>query len=283
MDLIINVMMVISVILVIFLFLKSQSQGLKREFEWHLHKELNHVISGKDDILTEEDMNALPAPVQKYLRIVRTVGKEKVRNFRVVFEGEFRTGPQKEWRKVEGIQFNDLTDPTRLYYMEMKMFGLPVSGFHHYESGHATMQAKIAGMVTVVNGKGPQMDAGETVTVLNDMCLLAPASLIDPRITWQTIDPLTVKATFDNNGIIVSAFLYFNDKGELCNFVSDDRYYSPTGKTYQKFRWSTPVNAYLDYHGINISSGGEAVWTLPEGDFSYGRIKIKEIQYNVEN
>jgi hypothetical protein len=67
----------------------------------------------------------------------------------------------------------------------------------------------------------------------------------------------------------------------MINFTSEDRYYSPTGETYQQFRWSTPMNEYKDYHGIKISSGGEAVWSFPEGDYSYGRINIKDIQYNV--
>lgn len=42
------------------------------------------------------------------------------------------------------------------------------------------------------------MDKTETVTLFNDMCLMAPATLIDRRIQWQEIDRNSVKATFIN-------------------------------------------------------------------------------------
>jgi hypothetical protein len=184
---------------------------------------------------------------------------------------------------MTGTQYSELNDTKRLYFMQMKMSGLPIVGLHKYADAKAVMLIKLAGLITVADGKGEEMNQGETVTVLNDMCMLAPASLIDERIQWESIDSLTVKATFTNNDCKVSALLYFNDKGELINFVSDDRYYSPTGKTYQKVRWSTPVKEYKDYNGIKLSSGGEAVWSFPEGDYCYAKVAINGIEYNVEN
>jgi hypothetical protein len=68
----------------------------------------------------------------------------------------------------------------------------------------------------------------------------------------------------------------------LINFVSDDRFYSPTGKTYEKVRWSTPVSNYKNTNGYNLPTYGEAVWNFPEEDFTYAKFNIKEIQYNPE-
>jgi hypothetical protein len=263
-------------------FVIYKCQELKKVYNTEVLKELQHAYSAEKDILTEEDIKSLPYIVQKYIGYSNSIGKEKVRNFKVVFEGEFRTDPKKDWAKINALQYTDLTDTTRLYYMDLKMFGLPVLGFHKYSDAKATMLGKVAGIIKVIDGKGAEMDKGETVTVFNDMCMLAPGSLIDKRIEWQTIDPLTVRATFTNHRIKISAILYFNEKGELKNFTSEDRYYSPTGKTYEQYRWSTPTEDYKEYSGIRISCGGEAVWALPEGDYSYGRIKIKEIQYNVK-
>jgi hypothetical protein len=182
---------------------------------------------------------------------------------------------------MTATQYSEIKDVKRLYYMEMKMGGLPIVGLHKYEDTTAIMLIKLAGLVTVGDGRGEEMNKGETVTVFNDMCMFAPASLIEERIEWEVIDPLTVKGTFNNKGIKVSALLYFNEKGELINFVSDDRYYSPTGKTYENIRWSTPVKEYKDYNGIRISSGGQAVWSFPEGDYCYARADIKDVEYNI--
>jgi len=271
-------------VIVIASFLIYKSGDLKRTYKTEVQKVLvRTVASPGKDILTEEDIKHLPGPVQKYLIYVNAIGKEKVRNFRVTFDGEFKTDPKKGWAKMTATQYSDLNDTTRLYFLQMKMFGLPVIGLHKYGDAKAIMLVKLAGLITVADGKGEEMNQGETVTVFNDMCMLAPASLIDKRIAWESIDPLTVKATFNNNGCKISALLYFNDKGELIKFVSDDRYYSPTGKSYQKIRWSTPVKGYKDYNGISISSGGEAIWSFPEGEYCYARVDIKEIEYNCKS
>jgi hypothetical protein len=275
-------LIVFLIVMALGLFVVYKCQELKKVYNTEVQKVLQYASNTKKDILTEEDIRNLPEPVQKYIRYSNSIGKEKVRNFRVAFEGEFRTDPKKDWGKMNAMQVTDLINTTRLYYMDLKIFGLPVLGFHKYSDAKATMLGKIAGIIKVIDGKGPEMDEGETVTVFNDMCMLAPGSLIDKRIKWEPIDSLTTKAYFTNNGIKISAVLCFNQKGELINFYSDNRYYSPSGKTFEKYRWSTPVKDYKEYNGIRISSGGEAVWSLPEGDYSYGKITIKEIQYNVK-
>jgi prepilin signal peptidase PulO-like enzyme (type II secretory pathway) len=46
----------------------------------------------------------------------------------------------------------------------------------------AEMTVKAAALVPVVQVSGPEMSQGETVTMFNDMCVMAPATLIDPAI-----------------------------------------------------------------------------------------------------
>ena len=123
------------------------------------------------------------------------------------------------------------------------------------------------------------MDSTETVTLFNDMCLLAPASLIDPRIRWEARDSLSAGARFTNGPITISAVLYFNEKGQLVNFTSDDR-----TSIQQRMRvpFSTPVHAYREINGRQVLSEGDAVWHYPDGAFTYGRFRLTDIAYNVE-
>ena len=106
------------------------------------------------------------------------------------------------------------------------------------------MQVKVASVLEVVDARGPLMNQSETVTLLNDMCLLAPSSLLDERIQWEDAGPLAASARFTNEGVTVTALLQFSDGGELVDFVSDDRYLSTDGKSYTRYRWSTPVRDY---------------------------------------
>jgi hypothetical protein len=91
---------------------------------------------------------------------------------------------------------------------------------------------------------------------------------------------LTVKATFENLGQKITATLYFNEKGELINFISGERYLIGLDNVPRKETWSTPVSGYRDFGGIKLGAIGEATWLLKEGDYCYGRLTIKEIEYN---
>jgi hypothetical protein len=142
------------------------------------------------------------------------------------------------------------------------------------------MQIKLASLFQVVDAKGEKMNQGETVTMFNDMCLFAPATLIDDNIEWEEIDSLTVKAKFTNAGNTINATLFFNEKGELVNFSSNDRYESADGKTYNNYEWTTPVKDYQEINGRRLPSYGEAVWHKPEGEYVYAKLSIADVEYN---
>ena len=273
-----GLLLVLVVIAVPILIYKSQ--GLKKAYKLEVLSGLSEMGTLDNSILTENDIKQLPHPVQKYIRYTGAIGIEKVKSFRSVGEGEFKINPKKNWVKAKSEQYNFISNPQRFYFMQLNMFGLPVVGLHIYKDALATMKVKVAGLITVADAKGSKMNKAETVTVFNDMCLLAPATLIDQRIQWEQIDPLQVKAIFNNNGVKISAELYFNEKGELINFISNDRYMTSSGESYQQAQWSTPVKDYQDFGGIRLASYGEAHWSLPEGDYCYGKIAIKEIKYN---
>lgn len=128
---------------------------------------------------------------------------------------------------------------------------------------------------------GKEAGISETVTFFNDMCCMAPAALIDKRIEWLEFDNNKAKVSFSNNGITVSAWLYFNEKGELINFVSDDRYAMVENDTMTKLRWSTPLRDYKDINGYRLASYAETIYTYPEGDFTYATFTLKNIGYNL--
>ena len=142
------------------------------------------------------------------------------------------------------------------------------------------MDIRLFGLFPIIKQSGDVMNKAETVTLFNDMCLMVPATLIDKRIQWEPIDSLTTKAVFTNRGISISAMLYFNEAGQLINFTSDDR----TAKSdIKQYRFSTPQARYENINGINVMFGGEAIWHYPDGEFVYGKFKLKSIQYNISN
>ena len=158
--------------------------------------------------------------------------------------------------------------------MKAKMKGIAVLGYHKYNNATALMDIRLFGFFPVVKKSGRDMDQAETVTLFNDMCLMAPATLIDKRIIWQAIDSNSAKATFTNHAITISAILYFNMQGQLIDFISNDR-------DVNHYPFSTPVSNYKNINGINIMTYGETIWHYPDGKFVYGKFNLKSIEYNV--
>jgi hypothetical protein len=126
------------------------------------------------------------------------------------------------------------------------------------------------------------MTRAETVTLFNDMCLLAPATLIDPAIRWQAVDARTARGTFTNAGQTIQAELSFNDAGELTNFRSDDRrQLSADGTTMTTMRWSTPIDRYRSFGSVRLATHGEGRWHEATGEYAYVEVEIDDVQYNL--
>jgi len=174
-------------------------------------------------------------------------------------------------------------EPSRLFFMDATMAGLPVDVLHVFVGPSATMRVKACSLVPMVNASGPVMDRAETVTLFNDLCVLAPAALIDAPITWQPVDAHHIRALFTNGAHTVTAELIFNDDNDLVDFVSDDRLRaSLDGKKLTPLRWSTPVCDYRIIGSRRVSIKGEARWNAPdpEGEFAYLEFNLDEITYN---
>ncbi len=255
------------------------SQRFESQFRKDVKQHFLQTNNVQTDLLTEAHLQHLPVPVQKYLRYAGVINQPKIKNMRIVFDGEMRDRG-KDWFKFQSIQYNFFDEPTRLFFMKAKMFGVTVPGYHDYQNATARMNVRLFGMFPVAKHEGVEMNKAETVTVFNDMCLMAPATLIDKRIQWEKIDNLSAKAVFTNGANKISATLYFNETGQLINFISDDRYAVSDMKQY---RFSTPVKNYKLINSKNTLSYGEAIWHYPEGEFVYGKFYLKSIDYNVSN
>ncbi|HPI78925.1 MAG: hypothetical protein M9954_08880 [Cyclobacteriaceae bacterium] len=228
-------------------------------------------------LLTEADIKDLPLPVQKYIRYSGSLNQPKVKNVRIVFDGNMR-GKGEDWFGFGSLQYNFFAAPSRFFFMKARKWGMPVMGYHRYADGKAGMDIRLLGLVPVAQASGPEMDKAETVTFFNDMCMFVPAALIDKRIEWLPIDKNSAHATFKNGPNLVSATLYFNEDGQLVNFVSDDRYDINEKKQY---RFSTPLANYKLVGGRHLPTYGEGVWHYPDGKFTYGKFYLKDIEYNV--
>lgn len=234
-------------------------------------------------VLTADDIEPLPAPVRRYLQRAGAVGQPRVQNMRLRMRGRIRNGAADPWMPITAEQYSFFDEPARLFYLTASRMFVPIQGLHRYVGPDASMQVKAAGLVSVVTESGPDMTAAETVTMFNDMCVFAPATLIDPAIRWERVEGLFVDAAFSNAGHTVRARLEFSDEGDLVNFWSDDRrQVSAAGDARRRVRWSTPIaGPYRIFGAARLAARGEARWHEAAGDYAYIELDFTDVQYNV--
>jgi hypothetical protein len=270
-----------NVIILIVLIIGFFQIKFKNEYKNEVKIGIEESRNIQKSILNESEIAYLPAPVQKYIRYTGFLNKPIVNNFRVDFAGKIRDHAKPVWMELTSEQYNFIKTPTRLFYLDATMKGLPVGGFHSFKNGVAFMDIRLLSIFKVEYQSGAVMNVSETVTFFNDLCVMAPGALIDKRIKWLEVVGNKVKASFTNNGITISAWLYFNEKGEMVNFVSEDRSALGANGVTSKHKWSTPMRDYKDINGYRLASYAETIYTYPDGDFTYATFTLKDIGYNL--
>lgn len=229
-------------------------------------------------LVTDADLAPLPPLMQTYLRRMGVVGRPHVRNLRLTFNAQMRSSATAAWMPATATQYEFFDRPARLFYMEARRAGIPFVVFHRYVDGEATFQVRLAGLIPIVNKQGPGITHDETVTMMNDVVVMAPAAVLDLPFTFDPLGPSSLRATFQNAGFVVAATLTFDETGDLVGFVSDDRSHA---RDEGPATWSTPISGYREVDGIRVGTRGDANWIDTSGQWTYGRFEVTSLAYNV--
>lgn len=246
--------------------------------------------------LGEADLARLPAPVQRHVRRSGALGRPPVSALRARWRGRIRGGPADAWMTFEADQASGYRGAhARLFFMDATMKGVPVDVFHRFVGDDATFRVKVLSTITMVDASGPEMNHAETVTVFNDLCILAPSRLAErpegrecgaapcppAAIAWEPIDDRRARARYTRGKETITAELAFDEAGDLVDFVTDDRSQSsPDGRTFVRKRWSTPLSAYRDFGGVRLPSRGEARWHDGDTSWAYLEIELVDVAYD---
>jgi hypothetical protein len=231
------------------------------------------------EIITEAHLAPLPEPVRNYLRFAGVVGKPKTRCARVKQTGLMRTSPTQNWMPVEAVQYSTLVGSlSRIWYARIKVGPITLlKGYDRYEQGSGRMVIRLLSLFPVADASGAEMDVSALIIFINDM-VMWPTAFLSDYIRWESIDASSARMHVSLYNRRFSAVCHFKETGELVNFITEDRYRS-VGKEFLRNKWSTPFRNYREVNGFQIPTAGEAIWHLPEDEFSYIQIKIEEVRY----
>lgn len=248
-----------------------------RQSEAAVKRLLARVPDAPPAIVTAKEVAPLPPPVRRWLEASGVVGRERAQVVRLSQRGEMRTAPDQPWMHAEARQYFSVDVPGFVWIVSVTMNGLPVVGRDTYEDGHGHMLIKAGGLITLANGRGPQIDQGTLLRFLGEIVWF-PSAALAPYIRWAPIDDTSARATMSHGGVTASGVFTFDQEGRAVKMTATR--YKGDGESASLERWEVPSTAWSRLGGVLMPVRGTATWKLGSGDLEYYRWEITDVEVN---
>ncbi len=240
----------------------------RRAFHDRIDREIAGLLAARGPepagTVSEADLEGLPDPVQRWLRVSGVVGTEIPSVVRISQKGEFRLGAGEAWMPMTATQYYTTNPPGFLWRASMRMSPLvQVTGRDRYVHGTGDIEMRLASIIPVASKSGGNLNSGALLRYLNET-MWFPAALLLPNVTWDAIDDTSARATLTDAGQSVSAMTAdrWNDSEQA--FLS----------------WSTPITDWGTFEGLRIATSGTGVWKTGADAYEYVRLHLTSVEYD---
>lgn len=248
-----------------------------RMYRKEVNSLLSQPLSTSATIITNEQIQSLPAPVQKWLQVSGVVGRPRIQRVYLQQKGDMKNQPDGKWIPFTADQYFSTDQPSFLWNTRIQPSSyLFINGRDKFNHGKGHMLIKAYGLFTIANSKGPKTDEGTMIRYLAETCWF-PSAALSGYIKWEAIDERTAKATMHYGGTAASGIFYFTRNGDLEKFEADRYYINKNQSSLEK--WQVTCIDYKTFDGIRIPVKCNVTWKLREGDFTWLELEITDIQF----
>jgi hypothetical protein len=227
------------------------------------------------------ELEGLPAPVQRYFRVVLEEGQPMVAGGRVQHTGTFNMGETTDqWKPFTSDQKVVTQRPGFDWDGRVAMMpGLPVRVHDAYVAGEGILNASLLGLFPVVDMRGTgAVDEGELMRFFAETAWYPTALLPSQGVRWEAVDDRLAYATLTDGGISITMLFTFDEEGLIDTVRAEARGRTVGGKIVPT-PWHGRFWNYHERGGMRVPLDGEVAWLLPEGAKPYWRGHITEIVY----
>jgi hypothetical protein len=227
------------------------------------------------------ELEGLPAPVQRYFRLVLKEGQPIVSAVTIDMAGTFNMSAIAEhWKPFTSRQRVVTRRPGFLWDAQVSALpGLVVRVVDSYIAGSGLLHAAILGLVTVakVSGKG-EIARGEFMRFVAEGAWYPTALLPSQGVRWEAIDDRSAGATIADGPLTLTLLFRFNDAG-LIESVRAEARGAMVGSKVVMMPWECSLSDYEVREGVTVPITGEAAWLRSEGRKPYFRGTIRSLTY----
>lgn len=229
--------------------------------------------------IRQQDISQLPAPVQRWLTISGILDKTATQTVRLKQKGEMLLKPGGRWVPFKATQYFTVPDPGFIWTTRVLLFPMVyISGRDKLIHGKAQMEMRLLSMIRLVNEKdNSRLDSSSMIRFLAETCWF-PSAALQSWMKWESIDSLSARATLQYADITVSGIFNFNEAGDLVRFAAN-RYRDVNATTPEQ--WVVEMMEHKSFDGIRVPYKCKATWKLPDGDFTWLRLELTDLAYNM--
>ncbi len=229
------------------------------------------------------ELEGLPAPAQRYFRVVLEEGQPMVTGVRVRHEGTFNMGETTDnWRPFTSDQRVVTQRPGFDWDGRVAMVpGLPVRVHDAYVAGEGILHASLLGLFPVVDMRGgSDVAEGELMRFFAEAAWYPTALLPSQGVRWEAVDDHSAYATLIEGDITITMLFKFDEQG-LVDTVGTEARGRAVGGEVIPTPWQGRFWNFEERGGMLVPLDGEVAWLLPEGEKPYWRGHIDEIDYEL--
>jgi hypothetical protein len=229
--------------------------------------------------ITPETAAGLPPAVQTWVGRSGVIGKKSARIVRLKQQGEMRTEPDGKWMPFTAAQWFTSQNPGFVWQADVEAaFGIHLAGLDTCREGKGHMLIKLLSLVPVVDAHGEEIDQGAMVRYLAEI-IWFPSAVLSDCIKWEQVDTTTARATMTAGGTSATGTFHFTPQGDVVKFTAKRFYSRKNQTTLEDWIITNDPDSYASFSGVRIPTRSTVTWKLKDGDFTWLKLKITEIQH----
>ena len=238
------------------------------------------VAGAADTVGRQPDFDALPAPVQRWLRYTGVADRPPVLRVHLRQTGRMRTSPGGKWMEVEAEQWFNTADPAFVWLARVHAApGLHLSGRDKFGNGRGHMLIKLLSLFPVVDATGPEIDQGSMLRFMGEL-VWWPSAAVCGHFRWEEIDDNSARLIMRIGDAQAEGTFFFDGEGRVLRFEAMRFYNSKEGARLEPWVVEVDPAQYRNLGGMLIPARAAVTWKLPEGEFNWFNLEITEIGYD---
>jgi hypothetical protein len=146
-----------------------------------------------------------------------------------------------------------------------------------YGDGDGALEGRLWGRIPVLGARGPEVARGEAMRYLAELAWVPQAMIANRELDWRTVDDATVEVATGIGGSLVSVLLHFDAAGDI-GAASADARPRMVGKDTVETPFRGVFGEYREFGGVRLPTTAEVSWLLPDGPFTYFRVRVTGLQ-----